>query len=88
MTAPDRPPAGPSPDGPPPGPRTAVLTMPNRGMGPTTPRPGGDPDPVTNPQNPRPKWAVACLIAAAVLGIAALTLANAVLVPMAVVGGR
>ncbi len=51
-------------------------------------QPTNDPDPVTNPQNPRPKWAVACLIAAAVLGIAALTLANAVLVPMAVVGGR
>ena len=83
------PPAGPVTPTPPPGPKYGqTLTMPIRGMGPTTPRPGGDPDPVTNPQNPRPKWAVACLIAAAVLGIAALTLANAVLVPMAVVGGR
>lgn len=51
-------------------------------------QPTNDPDPVTNPQpKPKPAWAVACLIAAAVLAFAALTIADIVLVPM-VVGGR
>ncbi len=52
-------------------------------------QPTSDPDPVTNPQpRPRPAWAVACLIAAAVLTAAALLLWDIVTVPLAVVGGR
>ncbi len=80
MTGPVRPqgPTGPTPTGPTP-------THPPRSY---RTQPTNDPDPVTNPQNPRPKWAVACLIAAAVLAFGALLLWDIVLVPMAVVGGR
>lgn len=34
---------------------------------PTTPRPGGDPDPVTNPQKPNPRSAYALLVLGLVL---------------------
>ena len=84
------PPAGPVTPTPPPGPKqgaTLLLTLPN----PHGPQPPPDP---TNPAPSRPHgvrspaWAVACLIAAAVLTAAALALWDIVTVLLAVVGGR
>jgi hypothetical protein len=67
MTAPDRPPAGPSPDGPPPGPRTQTLTMPI----PSTPQP---PPPMPKPPSGVVPYALLIagllvILAAGVLGI-------------------
>lgn len=73
------PPAGPSNPTPPPGPKYGqTLTMP-------TPY---DPQPPPPAPKPTPGWAVACLIAAAVLAFGALALADVVLVPLAMRGPR
>ncbi len=57
MTAPDRPPAGPSPDGPPPGPRTQVLTGIIVAGYYARNRPDGTPDPMPLPGTPKPSRA-------------------------------
>lgn len=78
MTAPDRPPAGPSPDGPPPGPRTLVLSRTSPGDKPGAPHPD-------SPPRPGPSKAYRLLqVGVGLLGGSALGLAGLTVVGLAV----